>query len=277
MPKQRSTKTCAFLLQNPTILPWLWGSYNPSESQAAHFTSSKTSAAGDVLNSLKPSTFTLLQDLGVSENSVTLNPMVLLIIIPIKWLFHWEYTQHFQTNPFVWYVHRLRAVLGPVKGIPWSTRVVFHGWFPWHFNDRVLGGGIEACSKVKTERNTRKTIENPSHPRVPSIVPTCSNMPLDVPCSSIFQVKYAKYPSRFHRVIEDMWISGPWDWLHHATRVTPPHLGTPSQEKDGQGMRSILVQCTSACGCGYLMLPTGCLPRSLRAAKRRPHFELTRS
>ena len=29
--------------------------------------------------------------LGVSENSVPLNPMVLLIIIPIKWLFHWEY------------------------------------------------------------------------------------------------------------------------------------------------------------------------------------------
>ena len=25
--------------------------------------------------------------------------MVLLIIIPIKWLFHWEYTQHFQTHP----------------------------------------------------------------------------------------------------------------------------------------------------------------------------------
>ena len=24
----------------------------------------------------------------------------LMIIIPIKWLFHWEYTQHFQTNPF---------------------------------------------------------------------------------------------------------------------------------------------------------------------------------
>ena len=31
-------------------------------------------------------------ELGVSENSVPLNPMVLLIIIPIKWLFHWEYT-----------------------------------------------------------------------------------------------------------------------------------------------------------------------------------------
>ena len=35
----------------------------------------------------------------VSENSVFVNPMVLLIIIPIKWLFHWEYTQHFQTKP----------------------------------------------------------------------------------------------------------------------------------------------------------------------------------
>ena len=114
----------------------------------------------------------------------------------------------------------------------------------------------------------------------------------------MFQVKYAKYPSRFHRVIEDiedMWISGPWDWLHHATRVTPPHLGTPSQEKDGQGMStwqiwSQLVQCTSACGCGYLMLPTAELlggimrhPRTtkIRAAyagalPTRPHFELTR-
>ena len=26
--------------------------------------------------------------------------MVLLIIIPIKCLFHWEYTQHFQTYPY---------------------------------------------------------------------------------------------------------------------------------------------------------------------------------
>ena len=31
-------------------------------------------------------------DLGVSENGVPLHPMVLLIIIPITWLFHWEYT-----------------------------------------------------------------------------------------------------------------------------------------------------------------------------------------
>ena len=30
--------------------------------------------------------------IGLSENSVPLNPMVLLIIIPTKWLFHWGYT-----------------------------------------------------------------------------------------------------------------------------------------------------------------------------------------
>ena len=33
-----------------------------------------------------------LSDMGLSENSVPLHPMVLLIIIPTKWLFHWGYT-----------------------------------------------------------------------------------------------------------------------------------------------------------------------------------------
>ena len=36
---------------------------------------------------------------GVSENSVALNPMVNDHYLYEKWLFHWEYTQHFQTNP----------------------------------------------------------------------------------------------------------------------------------------------------------------------------------
>ena len=36
--------------------------------------------------------FHISHHMGLSENSVPLNPMVLLIIIPIKWLFHWEYT-----------------------------------------------------------------------------------------------------------------------------------------------------------------------------------------
>ena len=37
--------------------------------------------------------------MGMSENSVALNPMVLLIIIPIKWLFIGN-TPYFQTNPY---------------------------------------------------------------------------------------------------------------------------------------------------------------------------------
>ena len=51
----------------------------------------------------KPAIFLGIVYMGVSETSVPLNPMVLLIIIPIKWLFHWEYTQHFQTNPYMVY------------------------------------------------------------------------------------------------------------------------------------------------------------------------------
>ena len=48
--------------------------------------------------------FNIIQSLRYSNGCVwkccvPLNPMVFLIIVPIKWLFHWEYTQHFQTNP----------------------------------------------------------------------------------------------------------------------------------------------------------------------------------
>ena len=38
--------------------------------------------------------------MGVSENSVPLNPLVNDHYPVFKWLFHWEYTQHFQTNPY---------------------------------------------------------------------------------------------------------------------------------------------------------------------------------
>ena len=41
------------------------------------------------------------QHLGVSENSVPHFPNGFADHYPYnKWLFHWEYTQHFQTNPF---------------------------------------------------------------------------------------------------------------------------------------------------------------------------------
>ena len=41
-----------------------------------------------------------LSYMGVSENSVPLKPMVNYPYPYEKWLFHWEYTQHFQTNPY---------------------------------------------------------------------------------------------------------------------------------------------------------------------------------
>ena len=40
--------------------------------------------------------------MGFSENSVPLHPMVLLIIIPTKWLFHWGFGPHVQTYPYVY-------------------------------------------------------------------------------------------------------------------------------------------------------------------------------
>ena len=57
--------------------------------------------------------------MGLSENSVPLNPMVLLIIIPIKWLFHWEYTL-FSDKP-IWEIRGF-----PIGGFHRSM-----DWFSW--------------------------------------------------------------------------------------------------------------------------------------------------
>ena len=58
--------------------------------------------------------------LGVSENSVPLNPMVNDHYPYFLWLFHWEYTQHFQTNP-LHTSHAIASVLSfPTS--PWLCR-----------------------------------------------------------------------------------------------------------------------------------------------------------
>ena len=57
--------------------------------------------------------------MGVSENSVPLNPMVLLIIIPIKWLFHWEYTLFSDILPYIarlLWIQRHCCFLSPNRG-----------------------------------------------------------------------------------------------------------------------------------------------------------------
>ena len=68
-----------------------------------------------------------LSHMGVSENSVPLNPMVLLIIIPVKWLFHWEYTL-FSDKPISslrFHGFLLRHVLDkPTVELQWSRYVL---------------------------------------------------------------------------------------------------------------------------------------------------------
>ena len=138
---------------------------------------------------------------------------------------------------FVWSVHWwLRPVLGPFKGVPWSTRVVFHGWFPWHFNDRILG-----CSNNRRSKSSQSSFYS-------------SNM-FQHAQSSMFQANMLNSLQRFMESEswygEDMLISGPWDWLHHATRVTTPRLGHTQES----------VQCASGgvdTWC-ILMLQTNCL------------------
>ena len=52
--------------------------------------------------------------MGLSENSVPLHPMVVLIIIPTKWLFHWGYTP-FSDIP-IWDIHGYTIFLGTWRG-----------------------------------------------------------------------------------------------------------------------------------------------------------------
>ena len=81
--------------------------------------------------------------MGVSENSVPLNPMVLLIIIPIKWLFHWEYTL-FPDKPICLYIYwssrqyrdsSNKSYTNPSENglmtIPQGLGICWSFW-PWH-------------------------------------------------------------------------------------------------------------------------------------------------
>ena len=99
-----------FLGPNMRHIPLFQGtSHSTGREKPSKGSSAKSSQIGFVRGSKKPAT---IQDpkqrpshvwcrtiptsryMGVSENVVStpFYPMVLLIIIPIKWLFHWEYT-----------------------------------------------------------------------------------------------------------------------------------------------------------------------------------------
>ena len=65
--------------------------------------------------------------MGVSENSVPLHPMVLLIIIPTKWLFHWEYTL-FSDKP-IYMVQRWPPHPPPHQWV-WVYSILWFFWSP---------------------------------------------------------------------------------------------------------------------------------------------------
>ena len=88
---------------------------------------------------------------------VPLNPMVLLIIIPIKWLFHWEYTlfsdtaiYHLRLN--YWCV--LRRVAGWVAGGCCDDEITSDDWdhsrkFPAFSTSKYKGKKRHAFPKIR--------------------------------------------------------------------------------------------------------------------------------
>ena len=69
-------------------------------------------------------------DMGLSENSVPLHPMVLLIIIPTKWLFHWgvypifRQTHIFYEQDMIWGLSSKNGGCGAtVVGNCWWSKV----------------------------------------------------------------------------------------------------------------------------------------------------------
>ena len=66
--------------------------------------------------------------MGVSENSVPLKPMVLLIIIPFLNGYNWEYTL-FSDKPifFNWIPH---DIFGFATTVPYVEPVLFSTWDP---------------------------------------------------------------------------------------------------------------------------------------------------
>ena len=91
---------------NLYMIPWLVVEPYPSEKyiwvhQLGLFFHSQLNGKKHVPNHQDPKILGLVH-LGVSENSVPHLPNGFADHYPVfKWLFHWEYTQHFQTNPFI--------------------------------------------------------------------------------------------------------------------------------------------------------------------------------
>ena len=109
--------------------------------------------------------------MGVSENSVPLNPMVLLIIIPIKWLFHWEYT-HMGLSFYILYilylgeVYPLSSSSPPVAGTggtkgPWHRAAAMNHCSAWRKpRPDVTYGRIQGSDKAGSRPKIKCGMKN---------------------------------------------------------------------------------------------------------------------
>ena len=102
---------------------------------------SQLTARGTLVSSLHPETHRRRQwalqmatfigiQMSLSENSVPLHPMVLLIIIPTKWLLHWGYTP-FSDIPR-WRFHEVSKMVDPQVTTGFDTKIFkwsILGWF----------------------------------------------------------------------------------------------------------------------------------------------------
>ena len=93
--------------------------------------------------------------MGVSENSVPLNPLVNNHYPYEKWLFHWEYTQHFQTNP---YEFQGLSTLNLNSGC-FSTSAIERQWFrsPGGSSNAVQPSNRSAPAKRATDKPTARS------------------------------------------------------------------------------------------------------------------------
>ena len=78
--------------------------------------------------------------MGLSENSVPLfTQWFCWSLSPKKWLFHWEYTQHFQTNP---YKDNLETTAQESDGIRCPMLLLHNGR---ELLDHLSGSGVVHC------------------------------------------------------------------------------------------------------------------------------------
>ena len=132
------------------ILRYLMGHLlNPVKSGSAASSFAAASSLAFLLAEAETNWISL--NMGVSENSVPLNPMVLLIIIPIKWLFHWEYTLFSDKPTSTWAVSSPFLIGVPMLALPllWAVANLQRRVTPLFRRNPLLHGDLVVLRVVQ--------------------------------------------------------------------------------------------------------------------------------